>query len=170
MDRQRVPAVSRFPCVRRRVGHVRELVGERELVVARHVDGPAVRGELGGPAHRQQCRADQVELDLLLGAGRELLVPLLTSSLTTAAAFLPIYLAKSSAGEYTGVIFLVVTIALLSSWVLALTTTPLLCVWFLRVRPGGAEGDPLDTPFYRRYRGALVFALTHRAAPGAVHA
>ena len=31
----------------------------------------------------------------------ELRVPLLTSSLTTSAAFLPIYLAESSTGEYT---------------------------------------------------------------------
>ena len=36
-----------------------------------------------------------------IDSGRELRVPLLTSSLTTSAAFLPIYLAKSSAGEYT---------------------------------------------------------------------
>lgn len=92
-----------------------------------------------------------------LGAARELRVSLLTSSLTTAAAFLPIYLAESSTGEYTSPIFEVVTITLLCSWVLALTMTPLLCVKFLRVKPGGT--DSYDTPFYRRYRGALLAIL-----------
>ena len=47
---------------------------------------------------------DQFAIDL----GEELRVPLLIASLTTAAAFLPIYLAKSTAGEYTGITFIVV--------------------------------------------------------------
>jgi multidrug efflux pump subunit AcrB len=63
-------------------------------------------------------------LQAAVDSGSELRVPLLTSSLTTSAAFLPIYLAKSSAGEYTGVLFVVVTITLLCSWILALTMTP----------------------------------------------
>jgi multidrug efflux pump subunit AcrB len=97
-----------------------------------------------------------------LDSGAELRVPLLTSSLTTSAAFLPIYLAKSTAGEYTGVLFVVVTITLLSSWILALTMTPLLCVNFLKVkrRP---DGGGYDNRFYRMYRGTLLFALRHRA-------
>ena len=51
----------------------------------------------------------------------ELRVPLLVSSLTTAAAFLPIYLAESNTGEYTAPLFKVVTITLICSWLLALT-------------------------------------------------
>lgn len=91
-------------------------------------------------------------------SAKELRIPLLTSSLTTAAAFLPIYLAESATGEYTAPIFEVVTITLLSSWVLALTMTPLLCVLFLKVKKGGSEGG-YGSKFYRWYRNTLVASL-----------
>ncbi|MCP4200868.1 MAG: efflux RND transporter permease subunit [bacterium] len=92
-----------------------------------------------------------------IAAAAELKTPLLVSSLTTAAAFLPIYLAKSAVGEYTAALFQVVTITLLCSWVLALTMIPLFCVMFLKVKPRG-EGA-FDTPFYRGYRSGLLASL-----------
>jgi multidrug efflux pump len=95
-----------------------------------------------------------------IDSARELRIPLLTSSLTTAAAFLPIYLAESTTGEYTAPIFEVVTITLLCSWILALTMTPLLCVLFLKVKKG-SSGQGYQTPFYRRYRGMLLGVLRH---------
>jgi len=101
-------------------------------------------------------------LDAAVATGAEMRVPLLTSSLTTAAAFLPFYLAKSSSGEYTGVIFLVVTIALLSSWVLSLTMTPLLCVTFLRPKATAAD-EAFDGAMYRVYRSSLEVLLRRRA-------
>ncbi len=102
--------------------------------------------------------AGRTPVDAALRSARELRIPLLTSSLTTAAAFLPIYLAKSSTGEYTAPLFKVVAIALLCSWLLALTVTPLLCVTFLRVR-GNPEAASFDTPFHRRYRAGLLGGL-----------
>jgi len=92
-------------------------------------------------------------------SARELIVPLLTSSLTTAAAFLPIFLAKSSTGEYTAPLFKVVSLTLLSSWLLALTMIPMLCVRFLRVAP---RTERLDSRAYRFYRFFLVTGLKHR--------
>ena len=92
-----------------------------------------------------------------IATAQELKMPLLVSSLTTAAAFLPIFLAKSAVGEYTAALFQVVTITLLCSWLLALTMIPLLCVLFLRV-PRAAE-DVFAGSFYRRYRGLLLTAL-----------
>ncbi|WP_163930966.1 efflux RND transporter permease subunit [Paraferrimonas sp. SM1919] len=74
---------------------------------------------------------DKVEAAII--TANELKLPLLTSSLTTSAAFLPIFLAKSTMGEYTGSLFTVVTITLLASWVLSLTLIPLLCVLLLKV-------------------------------------
>jgi multidrug efflux pump subunit AcrB len=99
-------------------------------------------------------------LQAALDSAAELRIPLLTSSLTTAAAFLPIYLAESAVGEYTAPIFEVVTITLLSSWVLALTMTPLLCVTFIKVKPQ-QEGNQYDTRFYRSYR-AFLFLMVRR--------
>ena len=96
------------------------------------------------------------------GSAHELRVPLLVSSLTTAAAFLPIYLAESNVGEYTAPLFTVVTATLLSSWILALTVTPLLCVRFLRVRPTSIP-ERFYGRFYRWYRRLLLASLQHRA-------
>lgn len=97
--------------------------------------------------------------DAAIGAARELRIPLLTSSLTTAAAFLPIFLAESSTGEYTAPLFKVVTITLLCSWVIALTLIPLLCVAFLRIERAADDAPP--SPAVRRYEATLRSLLRH---------
>ena len=107
-----------------------------------------------------QMAAGKSPMDAAINSANELRVPLLTSSLTTAAAFLPIYLAESNAGEYTAPIFKVVTITLLCSWVLALTMIPLFCVHFLRV-PTTSKADLFQSPFYVRYRRSLLGMLRH---------
>ncbi|MDH3768624.1 MAG: efflux RND transporter permease subunit [Gammaproteobacteria bacterium] len=94
-----------------------------------------------------------------IDSASELRMPLLIASLTTAAAFLPIYLAESTTGEYTAPLFKVVTITLLCSWVIALTFIPLLCVSFLKVQP---SQQTFDTRFYNAYRGLLLAMLHHR--------
>ena len=93
-------------------------------------------------------------VEAAVSSAKELRIPLLTSSLTTSAAFLPIYLAEGSMGEYTGVLFVVVTITLLCSWLLALTVIPLLCTQFFKVKPVEGEGA-FNSRFYRTYRGVL---------------
>jgi len=108
-----------------------------------------------------QIAEGQSPLKAAIDSGAELRIPLLTSSLTTAAAFLPIYLAESNTGEYTAPLFKVVTIALLSSWVLSLTMTPLMCVTFLKTKVGPAEGH-YESRFYRTYRMLLLLGLRHR--------
>lgn len=102
--------------------------------------------------------------DAALGAANELRLPLLVSSLTTSAAFLPIFLAESSMGEFTASLFKVVTLALLSSWVLALTMIPLLCVLFLDVKPRAADDDG-EGRFGRLYRATLSFCLRRKWVP-----
>jgi multidrug efflux pump subunit AcrB len=95
-----------------------------------------------------------------IDSAQELKIPLLTSSLTTAVAFLPIFLAKSSTGEYTAPLFKVVTITLLCSWLLSLTMTPLLCTHFLH--PDSKSGSVnFQSRFYRGYRQVLLTLLRH---------
>lgn len=89
----------------------------------------------------------------------ELRMPLLIASLTTAAAFLPIFLAESTVGEFTASLFKVVTITLLCSWVIALTVIPLLCVRFLKV---ASVTEDFSHPLYRLYRRALGTLLQYR--------
>ncbi|MET2949303.1 efflux RND transporter permease subunit [Vibrio owensii] len=72
--------------------------------------------------------------DASVNAANELKVSLLTSSLTTSAAFLPIFLAESTTGEYTAPLFTVVTITLLASWFFAVTMIPMFCMLFLKVK------------------------------------
>jgi multidrug efflux pump subunit AcrB len=93
-----------------------------------------------------------------IDSAKELRIPLLTSSLTTAAAFLPIFLAESDTGEYTAPLFKVVTITLLSSWVLSLTMTPMLCAQFLRITPTASD-EGYNGRFYRIYTKFLLAVL-----------
>jgi multidrug efflux pump subunit AcrB len=99
--------------------------------------------------------------DAAIAAGKEMAVPLLTSSLTTAAAFLPIFLAESAVGEYTADIFKVVTISLLSSWVIGITFIPLLSMAFMKIKQG-KKPPTYDSRMYQVYSGLLLFSVRNR--------
>src|SRR5499427_8572742 len=75
-------------------------------------------------------------------AYQSLAFPMLTGSFVTAAGFVPIGFAKSAAGEYTFSIVIVVTIALIVSWFVAVLFAPLLGVWLLKVPEKGASRKP----------------------------
>lgn len=104
--------------------------------------------------------AGRSPFEAAIESARELRVPLLIASLTTAAAFLPIYLAESTVGEYTAPLFQVVSIALLCSWLLSLTMIPMLCVRFMKVR---VKKKSFDSKIYAGYRRLLLTSLRHRA-------
>lgn len=86
-----------------------------------------------------------------------LAVPLLTSSLTTIFAFVPMLLTPGGAGDYVRSLAQVVAILLLGSWLLSMTVTPAMCAWFLKASPaGGGETEPAYDGFvYRFYRRLL---------------
>ncbi|MGZ5183237.1 MAG: efflux RND transporter permease subunit, partial [Ramlibacter sp.] len=93
--------------------------------------------------------------------------PMLTGTLITAAGFLPIGLAKSAAGEYTFAMFSVNAIALLVSWVVAVSFTPYIGFLLLRVEPhrAGAHAhahDVYDSPGYQRFRRLVNWCVTFR--------
>lgn len=71
-------------------------------------------------------------VEAAVSASKAMAVPLLTSSLTTILAFMPLLLAQDVTGEYLRSLSQVITIALLSSWFLCLFATPALCVWFIK--------------------------------------
>lgn len=98
-------------------------------------------------------------LNAAIDSANELKMPLLVSSLTTAAAFLPIFLAESATGEYTASLFKVVTITLLCSWAISMTIIPMLCVYFLKVTP---QTDMGNSVFYSRYQSFLILLLKFR--------
>ncbi len=88
----------------------------------------------------------------------ELYPPLLTATFTTVAGFLPIYVAKSTGGEYVTPLFTIVTITLFCSTLFAFTITPVLSIKFFKIKPDGHK--PLrERPIYRLYHKILLSLL-----------
>ena len=93
--------------------------------------------------------------------------PMLTGTLITAAGFTPVGFAQSSSGEYCFSMFAVVTIALLSSWVVAVVFTPYLGYRLLDpdkllAKAQGHGEDIYNTGFYRRFARILEWCLDFR--------
>jgi multidrug efflux pump len=91
--------------------------------------------------------------------------PMLTGTLVTAAAFMPVGFAKSSAGEYCFSIFAVVGIALLASWLVAVIFTPYLGFKLLpdiKLSENHSEAEVYQRGVYPRFRALVRGCLTHR--------
>ncbi|MGK5066251.1 efflux RND transporter permease subunit [Janthinobacterium sp. RT4P48] len=90
-------------------------------------------------------------------------MPMLTGTLITVAGFLPIGLAKSTAGEYTFSLFSVNALALVISWVVAVVFTPYIGYILLKVKPHAHNDHELfDTPNFRRFRRAVTWCVEWR--------
>jgi multidrug efflux pump subunit AcrB len=90
--------------------------------------------------------------------------PMLAGTLVTAIGFMPNGFAKSTAGEYTSNMFWIVGLALIASWIVAVTFTPYLGVKLLadiKKREGGHEAI-YDTPRYNRFRRLLGSVVRHK--------
>jgi multidrug efflux pump len=90
--------------------------------------------------------------------------PMLTGTLVTAAGFLPVGLAKSTAGEYAGGIFWVVGIALVASWFVAVIFTPYLGVKLLpdMKKHTGGDHELRQGRTYRALRAVVRWCVGHR--------
>jgi len=93
-------------------------------------------------------------------AYRTLAGPMLTGSFITAAGFVPIGFARSAASEYTFSIFVVVGLALMLSWLVAVLFAPLLGVWLLK-KPSTHVSKTLG-PLMRGFRSILITAMRAR--------
>lgn len=96
----------------------------------------------------------------------ELFTPLLISTLTTSAAFLAFYLAESIMGDIVGPIFVVISLALLSSWIIALTVITLFCFLFLKITPKSEKKesfiDKTINNLKRYYKNLILIALSYK--------
>jgi multidrug efflux pump subunit AcrB len=120
---------------------------DNAIVVA---DGILVRVEKG--ESREEAAADVV---------RDTQWPLFGATLVAILAFSAIGFAPGTIGEFCLSIFSVMALSLTISWLLAVTVTPLFCVWFLKI-PDIHGGDPYDKPMFRNYRRILHRAIDHR--------
>ena len=101
-----------------------------------------------------------------IDAFSELWMPLLISTLTTSAAFLAFYLSPTTMGDIVGPIFIVITITLLSSWIIALTVITLFCYMFLKVKPKEERIpsfiDRIINKLKEYYKDLILIALTNK--------
>jgi len=86
--------------------------------------------------------------------------PMLTGTLVTIAGFVPIGFAQSGAGEYCYTMFLVIMIALIASWIVAVLFTPLTGIFILPSKMN--EHGRNSTGFISRlFAGTLSLAMRH---------
>jgi multidrug efflux pump subunit AcrB len=105
-------------------------------------------------------------VDRIEAAGRvvkQTAFPLLGATLVAVLAFAAIGLSQDRTGEYTRSLFLVMLYSLALSWVLAVTITPLMGFWLLKV-PDKPQEDPYSGFVYRLYDRWLARFLEHRWA------
>ncbi|WP_336794745.1 efflux RND transporter permease subunit [Pantoea anthophila] len=86
--------------------------------------------------------------------------PMLTGTLVMIAGFIPVGFAASSAGEYCYSLFVVIALALLCSWVVAVIFSPLTGCWLLSAKLNHA--DPRPGVLMRGYHWLLEGILRHR--------
>ncbi|MBS0539140.1 MAG: efflux RND transporter permease subunit [Proteobacteria bacterium] len=96
--------------------------------------------------------------------------PMLTGTLVTAAGFVPVGFAKSSAGEYTNSIFWVVGLSLVVSWFVAVLFTPWLGYHLLPQPKASAHHEAYTGRFYAVFRKLVVWCVTWRKTTIAVTA
>ncbi|HWR28695.1 MAG TPA: efflux RND transporter permease subunit, partial [Negativicutes bacterium] len=88
--------------------------------------------------------------------------PRLTGELVTVASFIPVGFAAGSSSEFCVSLFYVIAIALLVSWIVAGTVTPLLGYLFIKTKPTSKVEDVHDSKFYVKFRQILNWCLMNR--------
>ena len=90
-------------------------------------------------------------------------IPMLTGTLVTCSGFIPIGFSKGMAAEFTNALFPVISIALILSWVVSVTVTPLMGYHIMKIKPEKNSGaDPYSNRFYNIFRKLLTACLRHR--------
>lgn len=85
---------------------------------------------------------------------------LLAGTVITCLGFMPIYFSNSTASDYAGSLFPVITITLLLSWVVSATLAPVL--GYEWIRPTTIKEESYNTPFYNKLRKTLHWSLLNR--------
>ena len=88
-------------------------------------------------------------------SSKQFAVPLAIASITTVAAFLPLFLVDGTDGEYGFSLGAVVGLMLIGSWVSALYFLPSLCVWLLKKQPQNKQSN-FSAAVFGTYRNLLT--------------
>ena len=87
--------------------------------------------------------------------------PLLAGTMVGVIAFAPVGFAPGQTAEYTGDLFWVVMLALLFSWVFAMTITPLICYWLFPAKFEKTKATS-EGGFYVKYKQLMGWSLRSR--------
>ncbi|TKB78431.1 MAG: efflux RND transporter permease subunit [Nitrospira sp.] len=85
--------------------------------------------------------------------------PMLTGTLVTMIGFVPVGFAKSGAGEYTFSLFVVVAVALMASWIVAVLFSPLIGTMVLSTQLENKHAEKSGS--YRVFHRILLYSLRH---------
>ena len=106
-------------------------------------------------------REGQAKLKACINGAQELALPLLTSTLTTIFAFLPMLTIIGNVGEYVSSLPIVVTATLAASYIGAMLVTPITCLWLLKDN-NASKRAPSRWSIGPLYDRVISWALGHR--------
>lgn len=86
---------------------------------------------------------------------------LLGATIIGSIAFAPIFLSRDDTGEYCQALFPVIAGALLLSWLVSVTFTPIQCIYMLPEEKGSG-GDVYGSVFYQKFRALIRRVLDYR--------
>ena len=89
-------------------------------------------------------------------------MPLLGATLIAILAFFPIFLSPDMAGVYVRDLFIVLTVSLIISWILALTLVPIQSKQLLKKQKNTQKEELFNTKFHIKYRKLLTFFMKHK--------
>jgi multidrug efflux pump subunit AcrB len=95
--------------------------------------------------------------DAAIGAGGQFFVPLAIASITTIAAFTPMFILEGVSGEFAFSLGAVVALMLFGSWLTAHYILPYLCVLMLKIKKDDAPNE--NSKLVILYRGAITHIL-----------
>ena len=97
-----------------------------------------------------KMEAGMGRFEAAVSSSKELIIPLLIATLTTSAAFLSFFLAESIMGDIVGPLFIVISSALVFSWLLSLSMVTLFAYHFIKVgkrKTYSSAFDYIEIPF-----------------------
>ncbi len=108
-------------------------------------------------------KAGKNRMEAMTSIGRQTAMPLLGATLIASLAFLPIFLSPDTTGYYIRDLFLVLTFALILSWILALIHVPLMANRYLNPKVESQQGERVYSgAFYGVLQKILRLGLAHR--------
>lgn len=137
-------------------------IGGMAIAIGSLVDDAIVDVENVWKRLRQShCTTLRERLDQIFEASREVRMPILNSTLIIVVSFVPLFCLSGMEGRMLAPLGIAFIVSLFASTFVALTLTPVLCSYLLRVH--GEQKEPAITLWMKRYyERALSAVLCHK--------